>query len=129
MRNRWVCRCKPQNTFAVPILNYQTTCRYNNCIEWHCKECGACLGGFGLAGCKCDGYIRELFHRDMRREEHPVPVKPSKLIRRNRKRRRGDRITKLSPSGVTAAASPSKGDVLRTYEFKSRLGYWVAWGK
>jgi hypothetical protein len=89
-----VCRCKPRNEFSPDIV-YTTWCRWGRCSEWRCIGCDATLGGFGPMGCKCDGYIRELFHKDMMREEHPVPVKPSKLIRSNRKPQSKGRLTRF----------------------------------
>jgi hypothetical protein len=93
MRHRWECRCKPRNDLAVST-SYQTYCRWGQCLEWRCNDCHATLGGFGTIGCKCDGYIREWVHPDMRQQEHPAPVKPSKLARRNRKPRQRERLTK-----------------------------------
>jgi hypothetical protein len=92
MRNRLECRCKPPNTLLPNTLlsgvTYQTLCRWGNCVEWRCSECDANLAGFGPAGCRCGGYIRECFHPQMRALGVSVAVKPSIMRRRNKKHAR-----------------------------------------
>jgi len=83
------CRCKPERSITDST---HRTCRYGRCLEWHCPDCKGNLGGVGPVGCKCDGYIRELFYPDMMAMESHVPVKPSIVRRRNQKRKTRERF-------------------------------------
>jgi hypothetical protein len=92
MTRLYQCICRPPVALADAE---RRPCRYGRCTEWRCPRCGANLGGFGAMGCKCDGYVRELFFPDMCQREACVAVKPSILRRRNAKPRRRERMTRL----------------------------------
>lgn len=64
------------------------TCRWGNCVEFVCPACGRSMGGWGLMGCKCDGYVRWLFYPEMAPSfTGHAPVKPSKMARMPNRRR------------------------------------------
>jgi hypothetical protein len=64
-------------------------CRYGYCTEFRCPDCSGYLGGWGPVGCRCDGYIRWMWHPDMAPALDHAPVKPSR--RPTRLSRRGTR--------------------------------------
>jgi len=89
-RNSKGCTCA---RIATDPQHPMRPCKAARCTEWYCERCGRTLFGVGPIGCKCDGYIRELFYPGMMALEHHVPVKPSIARRRNQKRRTRERLT------------------------------------
>ena len=57
-------------------------CRWHTCVWFICPRCGRRQGGWGAVGCRCERYIRWIYHPAMkpqfyRPEEKGTPVKPS----------------------------------------------------
>ena len=86
-RDRKWCRCGT----PIPQTTRRQPCRYGYCTEWRCKQCGKLRLSAGPVGCKCEGYMRWLWHPGMGRKT-PVPLKPSsRKGRRHGKPRNVDR--------------------------------------
>lgn len=84
------CICTPSKNYEVSSLASAVVkrCRYGYCNEWRCPVCNGFLAGAGLAGCRCDGDLRWVMHRDMApasvRWFGNIAVKPS-LPKRNKR--------------------------------------------
>ena len=55
------CRCWPPRAWP----DYQVPCHWGHCTEFRCVACKKLRFSAGPVGCKCDGYVRWLFHPGM----------------------------------------------------------------